>query len=114
MALVVVSYEADAKYRIAPVTVRAGEELRIGRRDDEWPGWVFCEDSTGRQGWIPEKYLKITGEEGMAEQDYTARELSAVEGEIVRVEKLESGWAWVTSMTDETGWIPIRNLKVVD
>jgi hypothetical protein len=42
------------------------------------------------------------------------RELSAVEGEIVRVEKLEAGWAWVTSMTDETGWIPVKSLKGVD
>lgn len=114
MAVVIISHEADAKYERAPITVRAGDELKIGRGDDEWPGWLFCKDSTGREGWVPEKYLKITGEKGLALQDYTAHELSAVEGEIVRVEKLESGWAWATSMTDETGWIPIWNLKGVD
>ena len=43
-----------------------------------------------------------------------AQELSAVEGEIVRVEKVESGWAWVTSMTDEAGWIPVKNLRGVE
>lgn len=66
------------------------------------------------RGWVPEKYVKISGEKGIAEQGYVGSELSAVEGEIVRVVKLESGWAWVTSMTDETGWIPVKNLKGVE
>ena len=114
MALVVVSYEALAKYRSNPLAMLGGDELKVGRRDDEWPGWVFCEDTAGRQGWVPEKYVRISGEKGIAEEGYVAQELSAVEGEIVRVEKVERGWAWVRSMTDETGWIPVKNLKGVD
>ena len=79
MALVIISHEVDAKYKSAPITIQAGDELKIGRRDDERPGWLFCKDSTGREGWVPEKYLKITGEKGLAEQDYTAHELSAID-----------------------------------
>ena len=114
IALVIVNHEAPASYRDSPLKVSAGDELKVGRRDEEWPGWVFCEDIVGRQGWVPEKYVKIIGEKGIAEHAYSAQELSAFEGEIVRVERLESGWAWVTSMTDETGWIPVKNLKSVD
>jgi hypothetical protein len=37
-----------------------------------------------------------------------------MEGEIVRIESFESGWAWVTNMTDATGWVPLKNLKIVE
>jgi|SRR5712692_1612417 len=113
MALVIVSHEALTG-STACLTMSVGEEFKVVRRDDEWPGWVFCEGPGGGQGWVPEKYVTISGEKGIAEQGYVARELSAFEGEKVRVERLESGWAWVTSMTDETGWIPVSNLKGVE
>ena len=84
------------------------------RRDDERPGWVFCEDKLGKKGWVPENGVKIEGDTAIAGQDYVARELSVMEGEIVRIEKQESGWVWVTNMTDETGWVPLRNLRLVE
>jgi hypothetical protein len=92
MALVVAGYET--RYP-DPLTMNVGDELKIVKsRDDEWPGWVFCESQTGKRGW--------------------AREVTVMEGEIVRIEKVESGWAWVTNMTDATGWVPLKNLKIVE
>ena len=40
--------------------------------------------------------------------------MTVMEGEIVRIERVESGWAWVTNMTNETGWVPLKNLKIVE
>ncbi len=40
--------------------------------------------------------------------------MTVMEGEIVRIESVESGWAWVTNMTDATGWVPLKNLKIVE
>jgi uncharacterized protein YgiM (DUF1202 family) len=112
MALVAVSYET--RYP-DPLTMKSGDELRVvKRKDDEWPGWVFCENRNGKKGWVPENTIKIDADAAIAQQSYEAREVSVMEGEIVRIEKVESGWAWVTNMTDETGWVPLKNLKIVE
>jgi uncharacterized protein YgiM (DUF1202 family) len=112
MALVVTGYETQYP---DPLTMNAGDELKIvKRRDDEWPGWVFCESQSGKQGWVPENSIKIDDEGAVAQRSYVAREVSVMEGEIVRIENVESGWAWVTNMTNETGWVPLRNLKIVE
>ena len=112
MALVTASCETQYP---DPMAMAVGDELKIVKRnDDEWPGWVFCQHKNGKQGWVPANAIKIDGESAIAQQSYVARELSVMEGEIVRIERLESGWAWVTNMTNETGWIPLRNLKIVE
>jgi uncharacterized protein YgiM (DUF1202 family) len=112
MALVVSAYEAQYP---EPLIMNAGDELKmVKRRDDEWPGWVFCESQNGKQGWVPENTIKIDGDGAVAQQSYVAREVTVMEGEIVRIESVESGWAWVTNMTDETGWVPLKNLKIVE
>jgi uncharacterized protein YgiM (DUF1202 family) len=115
MALVITAYEAPVRYRDNPLTITRGQELKILKRnDEEYPGWVLCENEQGIQGWVPENMLKIVQNRAVAQNQYDARELSLMEGEIVRIEQLESGWAWVTSMTDQTGWIPVKNLKVIE
>ena len=112
MALVVAAHET--KYP-DPLTMNPGDELKIlKRRDDEVPGWVFCENGTGKQGWVPENVIKIEADRAIAQQGYDAREVPVMEGEIVRIERVESGWAWVTNMTNETGWVPMKNLKLVE
>ena len=112
MAVVVTGYESQYP---DPLDMNAGDQLKIlKRRDEEWPGWIFCEDKRGKKGWVPENIVKIDGDRAIAEQDYVARELSVMEGEIVRIENQESGWVWVTNMTNETGWIPLRNLRIVE
>jgi uncharacterized protein YgiM (DUF1202 family) len=112
MALVVASYEPQYP---DPLTLNSGDALKIvKRRDEEWPGWVFCETHSGKRGWVPETSIKIDGEAAVAQQNYLAREVTVMEGEIVRIENVESGWAWVTNMTDATGWVPLKNLKIVE
>ena len=112
MALVGISY--DTQYP-DPLTMKTGDKLRIVRRnDDEWPGWVFCETQNGKKVWVPETIININDDSAVAQQNYDAKEVSVMEGEIVRIEKVESGWAWVTNMTNETGWVPLKNLKIVE
>ena len=112
MALVVAGFETKHP---DPLTMNTGDELKIlTRKDEEWPGWVFCESGNGKQGWVPERIVKIEAKKAIAQQGYEAREVSVMEGEIVRIERVESGWAWVTNMTNETGWVPLRNLKIVE
>jgi hypothetical protein len=112
MALVVAVYETQYP---DPLTMGVGDVLKIVKRTgDEWPGWVFCESQSGRRGWVPENGVKIAGDGAVAQQIYAAHEVTVMEGEIVRIESVESGWAWVTNMTNETGWVPLKNLKIVE
>lgn len=112
MALVVAAYETQYP---DPLSMNAGDALKIVKQgDDEWPGWVFCESRSGKRGWVPEKSIKIDGEGAVAQNSYLAREVTVMEGEIVRIENVESGWAWVTNMTDQTGGVPLKNLKIVE
>lgn len=112
MALVVAAYETQYP---DPLSMNAGDALKIVKQgDDEWPGWVFCESNSGKRGWVPERSIKIDGSIAVGQQSYVAREVTVMEGEIVRIESVESGWAWVTNMTDQTGWVPLKNLKIVE
>ena len=110
MALVVAGY--DAKHS-DQMMIDVGQELTV-LKSDEWPGWLLCQNSIGKQGWVPEKIVKITGGSAVAQESHDAHEISMQEGEIVRIEKIETGRAWVTDMTNETGWVPLKNLKIVE
>ena len=90
-----------------PIGLSAGERVRIGHEDDEFPGWVRTFTTDGNEGWAPLSLLTLLGEgEALARQDYTARELDVVVGERVRVERELAGWLWVHNETGGSGWIP--------
>ena len=36
-----------------PIAFRAGERVRIGHEDDEFPGWVRTFTADGNEGWAP-------------------------------------------------------------
>ena len=36
-----------------PIAFRAGERVRIGYEDDEFPGWVRTFTADGNEGWAP-------------------------------------------------------------
>lgn len=77
-----------------PIVVEAGDEIEVSERDTEWDGWLWCTDTTGREGWIPAAY--ITGRTGLVScrADYTAAELTVAEGEFVMSHDAVGGWEW--------------------
>lgn len=90
-----------------PIGVVAGERVRIGHEDDEFPGWMRTYTADGNEGWAPLSLLTPAGQgEALARQDYTARELNVEVGERVTVEHELAGWLWVSNETGECGWIP--------
>lgn len=92
-----------------PLIVQAGEQLQVGRRDDEWLGWVWCETQAGVGGWMPERLLD---ENGYTREAYTARELTVPAGVEVTLYQLESGWYWATAADGQSGWIPASHVAV--
>jgi hypothetical protein len=94
-----------------PITLRKGDLVSLGKRDTEFPGWVWATSpADGRSGWVPEKYLAERGDQAEALRDYSARELTAREGDIVTVLEEVLGWALVRAGSGATGWVPQDHL----
>ncbi|MGB3905715.1 MAG: SH3 domain-containing protein [Anaerolineae bacterium] len=93
-----------------PLIVRKGDRLRFERRETEWAGWIWCTDSSGKRAWVPENWVEIEGDSCVMKRDYNAIELSVEVGEALTVEFEESGRAWVTKDSGESGWVPSEHL----
>jgi hypothetical protein len=109
-----------------PLIARQGDQLSFERRDTEWPGWIWCIAPSGKSGWVPESWVELGPESRVdlgpetreelgsgyctLKRDYAATELSVEEGTTVTVELIESDWAWATTETGDSGWLPLSHL----
>jgi hypothetical protein len=96
-----------------PITLKQGERVRVTKLD-LWDGvhpWRWCINAAQKEGWVPESYLLIDGEEATAKQEYSAWELTVAQGEFVRSLYGESGWYWCENTQGEQGWIPANCLS---
>jgi uncharacterized protein YgiM (DUF1202 family) len=89
-----------------PIQVAAGERVSVGREDDEFPGWMWCQASDGRQGWIPVELLFQQGATAAVLQDYSAQELAVRPGDEVEVVDSRREWILVRNESGKQGWIP--------
>ncbi|AFK21018.1 hypothetical protein E6P09_17800 (plasmid) [Haloferax mediterranei ATCC 33500] len=97
-----------------PIRVREGDELTIEERPTEWDGWLWCIDTDGREGWIPESYVEKRRQRWVSLEDYVARELTVEAGETLTSHYTVAGWVWCEKPTGETGWVPSENLRSAD
>jgi hypothetical protein len=105
-----VRYQATKAWIVTypdPIRGAAGDRLALGRRDDEYPGWVWATAADGRAGWVPERWLRIEGESGVLLCDYTAAELPLMPGDEVSGELVLNGWLWAMNTAGECGWVPL-------
>src|SRR5512140_111719 len=93
MRLVIVTADYESAYP-NPIKLIAGDEVTITDRESEWAGWLWCTNTSGRSGWVPEKYVRRSGDRGVALRDYDATELTVARGERLHVLFEESGWCW--------------------
>lgn len=96
-----------------PIKVLPGEKVRVGREDDEYPGWKWCHTADGRAGWVPVELLLPMDEEAQATvlQPYSAQELSVRMGEEVEIEEARHQWLLVRNTRGERGWIPASHIE---
>lgn len=93
------------------LAVRAGDLVRCGRTDAEWPGWVWCGKDGSPGGWLPEKVLECLPDhpEARIVADFDTRELTVAAGAVLAVLATELGWHLCRADNGETGWVPERN-----
>ncbi len=97
-----------------PIFIKKGEAVLVGNEysgNPDWKNWRWCENKTGKRGWVPEQLLSITGNTGTAQTDYSAKELSVLVGDELVVYRKLNGWAWCEKMFGEFGWVPLRHLR---
>jgi SH3-like domain-containing protein len=97
----------------APIRLSAGQVVRVGRADEEYPDWRWCAGPDGTEGWVPCALLALRGDDAVVERDYDATELAVHAGEEVQLEEEISGWSRVTSARGDSGWVPSRCLRIV-
>ncbi len=95
-------------------SVGKGEILRIGKKDNPWPGWIWCTRSDGESRWLPNSYLEIYGVNGKALFDYSAVELTVRVGDELTVLKEVNGWFWCTNSQGENGWVPSESVEILE
>lgn len=111
------TYQATKSWAIhypEPISGRAGDTFALGRRDDEYPGWVWATAADGRAGWVPEDWLDVAGDVGVLRRDYTAAELALEPSDRVTGELVQSGWLWATAADGRVGWAPLDCLVSCD
>ena len=106
-----VTKEHQASYP-DPLVVKSGDQLAIGKKDTQWPAFVWCTNEQEVSGWVPEKHLDRQGDRGIALQDYSTAELTISVGEKVVLERQDSGWYWVTNQAGQSGWVPVENVAI--
>ena len=97
-----------------PITFASGEVVRVGRRDDEYPGWIWTTTADGNAGWAPESLLAIEPDgTAQATGRYTARELDTNVGDVLDVLRELNGWYWVCNASGNEGWVPVETVRDV-
>lgn len=101
-----------------PITFKKGDPLVVGEEytgPEGWDNWFLCRTPGQEPGWVPGQIIEHLGDSsGRALDDYTARELNVLEGELLIGTRTLNGWVWCRkSAGSESGWVPLENLKEV-
>ena len=94
----------------------AGDLVKIVRRDDDAPGWIWCAHAvSGLAGWVPEAFLGC-GDQPAAvlRRDYSAMELSVFVGQTLQTFESVAGWTWSVSTAGDGGWVPTHKLEILN
>jgi uncharacterized protein YgiM (DUF1202 family) len=94
-----------------PIRLKAGDKVTVGKRDEEYPGWIWTTVASGKSAWAPEELLEVSGTDAVARVDYESTELNTEAGEAVRVMRETLDWAWVKNTAGAEGWVPLETLR---
>jgi hypothetical protein len=90
-----------------PLTLNAGDPVRVGRWNPERAGYVWCEDGQISAGWVPADLIESTSGGSRATATYCSAELEVAPGDVVRLlwEDATHGAWWCENAAQERGWV---------
>ena len=97
-----------------PIQVTPGQRVQAGRRDTEWPAFVFVTTEEGA-GWVPGRHLDTSSEPAVVLTAYDTTELPTTAGEELALIESDdpSEWGWVRNAAGREGWVPLRTVEPV-
>ena len=98
--------EAYAAQYADPIALRQGDIVQVQRADAEFVEWLWCRGPGGKEGWVHRCFLSESSGDATAISDYSARELTASEGERGRLLQVLDGWALVELEGSRVAWVP--------
>ena len=104
------TYIVTADYTVidrAPLALEKGELVRVGKRDADWPGWVWVTRKDGRGSYVPEEVLQSPKEdESQVREAFKAHDLSVKRNDGVTSLREVKGWHWCSDADSNEGWLP--------
>jgi hypothetical protein len=98
-----------------PIQAKADDEVVVDlSRKTDIVGWVWCANSAGKSGWVPNVYVEINDNQGRLLKDYNAIELTIHVGDVLTVYKEESSFYWASNQAGDQGWVPIKNVEAME
>lgn len=88
-----------------PISFSKGERVEVQREDSEYPNWYWCQNTSGKEGWVHASFLAATSGLTVGSRDYNALELSVRTGQEVTVVEQLDGWLYVSLEAGHQGWI---------
>ena len=104
--------EAYAAQYADPIALRQGDIVQVQRADAEFVEWLWCRGPDGKEGWVHRSFLSESSGHATAISDYSAKELTASEGERGRLLQVIDGWALVELEGSRVGWVPEAVLEI--
>jgi len=103
------SFTANADYEendSHPLHLKRGDEVRVGRADSAWPGWVWATNDDGHDGYIPEDILRPLGNGRFtATTGFDPTVLAIRRGDQLESVGQIHGWHWCRNDRGEEGWV---------
>jgi hypothetical protein len=95
-----------------PIRLSPGDQVQVGRRDTEWPEFVFVTSAHG-EGWVPARHLSADLGPAIVRAAYDTTELPTLPGDVLEVleEDRRSGWLWCRSAAGREGWVPVKTVE---
>lgn len=102
-----------------PLLLHPGDEVRIDlmktEENPDWHGWIWV-STVDNSGWVPEQMIKVLTQgdgfrTGVMIEQYSAREMNVIPGEMVFGDTVVNGWLWGhKENSSEYCWVPMQNL----
>jgi hypothetical protein len=106
--------ESRPRDHVRNLSVRVGDMVGVGHRNQQFPEMLWCTPERGYSGWMAETYLEYTSPtEAVVKKDYDASQLTVFEGEELEVLDIIGEWLLCRNERDITGWVPRRVLADV-
>ena len=103
------AFTANADYEdndTQPLFLKPGDEVRVGRADSAWPGWVWATDGEGHDGYVPWEILRpLDGDRFTATAAFDPTVLTIRRGDALESLSQIHGWHWCRNAHGQEGWV---------